>query len=399
MLTPVLLSLTCLVLQDEGEIPSDRNWLYQKGIKLMLNRWNEEKQIDGWELGNETYRRLSIEQKENLLMTIAAHKFENPENFVLFEQDEIADQITQLLQLANRNEGVAVLKAIEAQHGLLIERADELWSFSHLTFQEYFTVQWLTQLSSEQLAEKIANQQWQEVVEQLVKSQQPADRLLRLIKQAIDRSVAHESEITEFLTWVLKKAESIQVPHKPAAVRAFYFALDRDRDRNRNRDLAFDLAFNRDLAFNLDRALDRALALALDLNLALAFDRALARVRALALDRALARVRKFSLELATQLEQLRSSLPKTSGKFWQWWQTKGDQWIEQLRQVMIEHRNIGHDWQFTEAQKQQLQRYYDANEFLVDLMNIEGAISDSVRAEIEDTLLLPWDELQRRQSS
>ncbi|MBD2057666.1 NACHT domain-containing protein [Oculatella sp. FACHB-28] len=416
-LTPVLLSLTCLVLQDEGEIPSDRNWLYQKGIKLMLNRWNEEKPIDDWELGNETYRRLSIEQKENLLMTIAAHKFENPKNFVLFKQDEIADQITQLLHLVNRQEGVAALKTIEAQHGLLIERADELWSFSHLTFQEYFTFQWLIRLPPKQLAEKIANQQWQEVVKQLVKSQQPADRLLRLIKQAIDQSIVHESKITQFLTWVFQKAESIQAPYRSAAIRAFYFALD----------CAIARAFDRTFAYipDLARAFDRTLARVLDL--ACAFDRAIALdvalVRALTRDRihprtlhvdldlarplardrtfisALARDRKFSSELTTQIEQLRGSLPKDPIKFWRWWQTNGEQWVEQLRQVMIEYRNLGHDWQFTEVQRQQLQRYYDANKFLVDLMKIEGAVSGSVRAEIEDTLLLPWNELQRRQSN
>ena len=42
-------------------------------------------------------------------------------------------------------------------------------------------------------------------------------------------------------------------------------------------------------------------------------------------------------------------------------------------------------------------RYYDANKFLVELIKIKGAVSDIVCAEIEDTLLLPWDELQRRQ--
>nr|WP_242043589.1 NACHT domain-containing protein [Leptolyngbya sp. FACHB-671] len=391
--TPVLLSLTCLVLQDQGEIPSDRNWLYQKGIKLLLNRWNEEKQIDGWELGSETYRQLTVEQKEGLLTAIAAHKFENPENFVLFEQNEIVRQITRLLPLAHQQEAVAVLKAIEAQHGLLIERADELWSFSHLTFQEYFTVQWLTQLSSEELAEKIADQQWQKVVKQLVKSQQPADRLLRLIKQAIDRSIAHESKITQFLTRMLQRAESIQAPGRPAAIRAFYFALELDYVHApgripalaRARDLVLDLAFALDPAF----ALDLAFAHADTLDLVLDFSCALAH----------AHTRKSNSELATQLEQLRGFLPRNSKEFWQWWQTKGEQWVEQLRQVMIEHCNVGHDWQFTEAQQQQLQRYYDANKLLVDLMNIEGAVSDSVRAEIEDTLLLPWDELQRRQSS
>ncbi|NER00145.1 MAG: NACHT domain-containing protein, partial [Cyanothece sp. SIO2G6] len=47
--TPVLLSLICFVLQDEGEIPTDRAWIYEKGIKLLLSQWNNEKQIEGWE--------------------------------------------------------------------------------------------------------------------------------------------------------------------------------------------------------------------------------------------------------------------------------------------------------------------------------------------------------------
>jgi predicted NACHT family NTPase len=97
--TPVLLSLICLVLQDErGEMPADRGWLYKKGIKLLLSRWNNEKAIKGWEIGTEAYRQLSIEDKEALLIEIAARKFEDPKNFVLFEQDELVEQIIQILQ-------------------------------------------------------------------------------------------------------------------------------------------------------------------------------------------------------------------------------------------------------------------------------------------------------------
>ena len=64
---------------------------------------------------------------------------------------------------------------------------------------------------------------------------------------------------------------------------------------------------------------------------------------------------------------------------------------------MIEHRHIGHNWQFTDNQKQHLKRYYDVNKFLVDLMQIEGAVSEEVRTEIEDTLLPLWAEFQGRQ--
>ena len=395
--TPVLLSLMCLVLQDEGEIPSNRAWLYKKGIKLLLNRWNDEKQIDDWEVGTETYRKLSIEDKEALLIEIAASKFENPKNFILFEQKELADHIAHRLQLADFRERIAVLRAIEAQHGLLIERADELWSFSHLTFQEHFTVQWLTQLPSKELTEKIANQQWQEVVTQLVKSQQPADQLLRLIKQAIDRLIARESAMQTFLNWLFQKSKSAQVNYNPTAIRAFYYALARDRALARGRALARDLV--------LDRVLARALALdctptipcahafELALNLALELDRHRIHAHALALAHTL------DPDLTNKLQQLKMALPTANNweSFYPWWQANGSKWIEQLRQVMNEYRTIGHDWQFTDEQRQQLKLYYDANKFLVDLMNIEGAVSKDVRAEIEDTLLLPWAELQRRQ--
>ncbi|MEO1209487.1 MAG: NACHT domain-containing protein [Cyanobacteria bacterium J06638_20] len=465
MATPVLLSLICVVLQDSGELSTNRSNLYKKGIHWLLNRWNDEKEIEGWELGTEAYRQLSISDKESLLIEIAARKFENPKNFVLFEQDELVKQIAQKLQLATE-QGSVVLKAIETQHGLLIERADELWSFSHLTLQEYFTVQWLTQLPPRQLAKKIVNQQWQAIVEQLIKSQQPADRLLRLIKQAIDQSMTQEHVIQTFLGWLLQKSNSLQSNYKPKAIRAFYYSLTLAIaiiDRNRDLGLALDRDLTRDLArhSNLDLALTRARArklararvgnsdvdhdlalvcklarnlaracdLNLDLNLTrdldldldlacnsdgdldLDLDRDLALTRALKLTRDLAFTRDLDLDLAlalthaqtltlspdliTRLHQLKNKLP-TSKEIRRWWPLHGAQWAQQLQQVMIAYRNIGHDWQFTQHQ-QQLQRYYEANQFLVNLMKIEGAVSEECRTEIEDGLLLPLAELQRRQ--
>lgn len=433
--TPVLLSLMCLVLQDTGEMPLDRSWLYNKGIKLLLSRWNNEKEIEGWEVGTESYCQLSIEAKEELLIEIAARKFESPKNFVLFEQSELVNQIVQKLKLANIREGTAVLKAIEAQHGLLIERADELWSFSHLTFQEYFTVQWLTQLVPQQLAEKIVSPNWQKTVMQLVKSQQPADRLLRLIKQAIDRCMTAESSIQIFLNWLLKKTSLLQTNYKPAAIRALYYSLTHtlalDLARALDLELALNLPHDRtlvldlvlDRALSLDCALDRNLDLDLvtilendpsnglrneldndlgnDLALILDRDHNIVHDLAYALERALIRAIECNLspDLISLLHQLKDKLPTSdcSSKIQLWWSLHGDQWIEQLQQVIIKHRNIGTDWEFTEEQQQQLKRYYDANKFLINLMTIEGAVTEDVRVEIEEGLLLPWAELQRCQ--
>lgn len=64
---------------------------------------------------------------------------------------------------------------------------------------------------------------------------------------------------------------------------------------------------------------------------------------------------------------------------------------------MIEHCNIGHDWQFTEEQKELLQQYYDANKLLVDCLDSDCYVSRQVRQEIEDTLLSPMSEIEKQQ--
>jgi predicted NACHT family NTPase len=76
-----------------------------------------------------------MERKQELLSYLALKKFEQPQ-YVLFEQEEIEGYIAEFLQISRQDSRV-VLRAIEAQHGLLIERSQKVWSFSHLTFQEY----------------------------------------------------------------------------------------------------------------------------------------------------------------------------------------------------------------------------------------------------------------------
>ena len=86
---------------------------------------------------------------------------------------------------------------------------------------------------------------------------------------------------------------------------------------------------------------------------------------------------------------------KTINLYEQWRELKGEAWTRQLREVMIEYRNIGYDWQFSDEQQQRLWQYYDANKLLVDCLNSDCYVSRDVRQEIEDTLLLPMNEIVR----
>jgi hypothetical protein len=62
-----------------------------------------------------------------------------------------------------------------------------------------------------------------------------------------------------------------------------------------------------------------------------------------------------------------------------------------IQRIMIEHRDIGHNWNFIEDQAHCLERYFYAAELLVQCLNL-AVVTD--RAAIENRLLLPpgWDE-------
>lgn len=426
-LTPVLLSLMCLVLEDSGEIPENKTYLYKRGIRLLLEQWNDEKFIDTWEMGSEVYQGLSVDKKESLLVEIAAQKFNNPKNFVLFEQQDIACQISEFLNLSSYREGVSVLRAIEAQHGLLIERADELWSFSHLTFQEHFTLQWLAKLTPEQLAMKISDQQWRNVVKQLIKSQQPADQLLRLIKRATDCSVVNDVKIKNFLNWVFQKTNSFS-KYKPAAIRAFYFSLSfgyslelsfsldsrlkedivlnqhLDEFGSSDYELKINMTRDRDKSLDLTyaRKLDRDLVMTnlLRQGLNLSINKIPNRSHLSDLYSNLKSTYNTALELnvilgddsKNQLKSLDALLPKLPVMVDENFSKGVDSWVDELRKIMVNVLDIGHEYNFDEEQMDQINRYYENNQFIFELIKIEGAASNDVRDFIEEALLLINDE-------
>jgi predicted NACHT family NTPase len=76
-------------------------------------------------------------------------------------------------------------------------------------------------------------------------------------------------------------------------------------------------------------------------------------------------------------------------KFTQWWVASGHEWTRNLRTLIIEQRNIGHDWQFSQHQKNLLHQYHDANLLLINGLKRASCITPVARQKIEATLLLP----------
>jgi hypothetical protein len=301
--TPLLLTLVCLLYQRSRKFPTNRATLYERALRVLLEEWAAEKGIPHEDL----YRGLDTKRKEMMLSEIAHHAFQADRLFL--PKREITDQIEQLLKEMLPDEkfidGTAVLKSIEVQHGVLVERAEGIYSFSHLTLQEYLTAQYIDDHRQIEtlVTEHLTDERWREVfllVAGLMRG--GADDLLLLMEKEAQKYI-NTPKLQALLRWAEQVTAGSESDLKPVAKRAIALALANG--------LALALAYALDLAnanaLTLAYALDLANGLAL--ALAYALDLAYANALALALANANANANALAITEAItytrQLEELK----------------------------------------------------------------------------------------------
>ncbi len=401
--SPLLLTLSCLVFDKTNNLPEKQYKLFEEGLDVLLTIWDEKRDIERdfpkHFKGEQIYRNLSSEDKADMIGKIAFNSFVNGEYF--FRQEDLQRQIKEYIcnlpetsaePETLRLDSEVVLKAIEHHHGLLVERARNIYSFSHLTFQEYFTAREIErERHFEILVKNITDPRWNEVfyltAEMLKRLDDSAD-FAKMMKDRIDGILTDDEKLQAFLAWADQKTNSVKFSYKPAAVRAFYTFVEAI---NLDHNLAFAIDHNLDLQQDLDQ--DLVLDLSLDRDLVYALAHNLARTglqgQAQELARAIDRASNLSDDVLRQaLQVLKSQLPIDGEEFYQWWLNHWERCRNELRQICIDRRNIGHDWQFTDEQVKLLNQYYEANLLLAECMN-RSYVSKLVREEIESTMLLP----------
>ncbi len=404
--TPVLLNLICSVFQGErGNLPKNRADLYKKGLRDLLEGLDESKGVQREPI----YEELTPEAKEDLLTYLAVTLFEA--NNYFSEQEILEKLISERLKIS-ASKATKVLKSIEEQSGLIVERSEGFWSFSHLTFQEYFTAKWFCNRADWQgLASHITEKHWREVF--LLAAEMPrTDRLLLLMKQEIDEQFAKYAYLQDILTLAKEKSSKDYECINPAVVRSFYLKLILQKNSPVEFIEIGNLVSDRNLMFGVELGLDMSLFKALHhaQNLTnickqdFAFP-TLAVVKKQHTDTLYCSIQQafrfshFEIKLQQIVKVLKEQLPEqdSAQAFNNWWKANGKAWSDKLINVMNLHRNIGLDLQFTEEQKELIQEYYYANKLLVDCLKSSFDVSADVKREIEETLLLPFDEMEKRQ--
>jgi predicted NACHT family NTPase len=372
---PLLLTLLCLVFEDRGDFPRNRYDLYREGLDILLKQWDTTRNIKRQPID----RNFTLSHRVALLSRLAWATFESGNYF--FSQQDVDQQIQTYLR-SQPNSALSinsetVLKSVEAHHGLLVKRARDVYSFSHLTFHEYFAARDILSVRGpdrmerlQELVQHITEPRWREVFLLTIGMSRNPNELLQLMKHQLQQFVMNDVQLQQFLSWLHDKSNSIATRYPPVVVCAFYFDLEVTRNLKRSHRL---LELSRALQPNLTRSLDAELALDLALDRVLALTQYIETIDqpittfSRVINRAIARANELQSSKTTSLSEalgyLREALAMEPS-FEAWWQKSGQTWIEQLRRTIISERNIGLEWQF-----ESLKQYYDACCLFVDCLN------------------------------
>ncbi|MDX2179165.1 MAG: TIR domain-containing protein [Bryobacteraceae bacterium] len=389
--SPLLLTMMCLLFEGQQDFDGDRAELYREAVEVLLRKWDSSKSIPR----DKPYQVLTLARKQDLLGSIARSRFEKGE--YLFEKRSLEQEIAAYFSRFPQTEDIdaeKIVRSIEAQHGLLVERARKIHSFAHLTFQEYFTAKRIVDGSGDRwsvLIPHMHDTRWREVFLLVVSMVEPDELLIRM-RMAIDESLRSRPPVQEFLGWLARKSTAVERSDIRTARSAFYWTIGqvepaRRLGRNvmyrghRKRVLAFlptgalGLAFVRLRRRNLDLDYDLDNEHEVDLNLA----------QFLARDHNFFFTDELDPDLGCSLEDLNRRAE---------FDLVDETWFNDLSQTLVEHRDIGHPFPLTVEDLDDLDRAYLGYETLVACMNA-SRVTAATRKYLEDTIMMPWEEIQK----
>jgi hypothetical protein len=218
--TPLLLTFLCLEYDESQDLPKKKATLYGNALDILLRRWASEKRLPY----EPVYRQLGIDLEKIMLAEIAYDNFAADKLF--FSQQEVLNQIQKFLSNndnapKNLDPG-KILDAITIEQGILVERARDVFSFSHLTLQEYLTAQYIDdhRLVEKLVTEHLIDKRWKEVFLLVAGVMRGgADDLLLFMEKEVQKYI-NTPKLQALLNWAEEVTVGSQGDYKPVGKRA-----------------------------------------------------------------------------------------------------------------------------------------------------------------------------------
>lgn len=222
--TPLLLTFLCLVYNRKQSFPPTRSRLYNKALDILLEEWAAEKRIQQEPI----YEGLNTDLEKVMLAEIAHDGFKDDQLF--FSEQQIVNSIKEFLADSVDNpkylDGKKILNAIAAQQGTLVQRAEDIYSFSHLTLQEYLTAQYISQKNSrieKLVSNHLTDKRWQEIFLLVAGIKDDAGELLELMEQAT-KELINTDKLHQLLVWAKDRANNSSEYFNPLGTRVIAYA-------------------------------------------------------------------------------------------------------------------------------------------------------------------------------
>ncbi|EKU97175.1 putative NTPase (NACHT family) [Leptolyngbya sp. PCC 7375] len=226
---PILLDLLCVVFESQADLPRRRFEVFRKGIDLMTRK------NVSLEEGGSSFKTLRELDVQNILCKIANYFFLKRK--IIFPTLEVESTIQDYYEIAyNRPRSLVpsrlILQGIEQSNGLLVRWADNFCTFSHLTYQEFFTADELVRNNRyQEVYEHIDKARWKFVIGLISEclSYEYIWGFLCGFKFKIDSTISDEPVLLKFLEEVERIAASTvqqldsNQPHLESYARAWYF--------------------------------------------------------------------------------------------------------------------------------------------------------------------------------
>lgn len=403
---PLLLTLLCLLFQETLVFPQRRVEIYEEAIDALLKKWDSSRGIKR----DNVYGKLSLGHKKKMFAQVAARTFVKNEYFIKKEilQRELTKYLENVPPHDEEIDGEVLLQAIEAQHGILTARSRDYYSFSHLTFQEYFTARYIhdnaTKGTLKELLKHCSEQRWREVFLMTTSLLDDATKFMQSFRRAVDDIIRDDKNIFQMLIWATKRRNASETKGRIAQETYIYLALADRLALNLNQYQDYDQTLESASTFPLDLTLDLTLTLArvyssirvLNHSLTIALSYAFApdinfsltplvsyvADPAYRLAHAYAMAEKLKLsQLANELASLSNlSEPQTSNEY--------RSFEKRMRAITLKHRDIGHEFTFTDEEIEHLIDYFNANRLLKDCLEL-ATMPREIKEEILDSLFLP----------